>query len=1073
MRILRICSFLFAIFLVLMFSPAAESYSATADLSTTWTTDYSAVNPILRTETNVAVFSCGFFCEDNCTSYYFAIFISPTTESPGQYKDVWSANKNYDYLNPTHRENPILNFTAAGDLVLEDVDGFVYWNTNTAGKSVAGMNLTDTGNLVLFDHQNSVVWQSFDHPTDSLLPGQKLFQGQGLQSREGEYSLQLTDKGLFGYAYYNELYYRWLVYGKGTNKGRRYMKFSNGSLSICIEYSSEPSEPVGVIGMPEASSAQFMKLMPDGHLHVFEWRLEEWKVIKDLTTLFQSYSNTADLSTTWNTNYSYAQPILFTETNGTQFACGFLCEGNCTNDKSLHHIFAVFIYPTTYHKAYKVVWSANRDYPVRENSILNFTSAGDLVLKDGDGSIVWTTNTAGKSVAGMNLTDTGNLVLFDNQNSVVWQSFDHPTDSLLPGQKLYQGQKLKSSVSLSNSSGQEGMYSIGIMDIGLFAYVESNPPQAFYRMLVYPNGNDTHKGRRYIRFLNGSLSLFIRSSEPSDPDVSVYIPTASSVQYMKLMSDGHLKVFEYQSGGWTEVADLLNVGNCSYPLTCGRNSICLAGQQQCSCAGREHFRPVNDRQPNLGCSEITPLTCNSTQDQDFIKLENVKYFTSTADMEGVNMETCKQACRKNCSCKAAFYQYYSNVSSGDCFLLSELFTMKTVDPLYYNASAFIKVQYVKSHRLPHQVARVVGYIVGSFVLLLVVALGVVYVFHKRKRDIEMEEENLDQLPGMPNRYSYEELKTATENFSKKLGEGGFGMVFEGTLKDGTKIAVKCLEGLAHVKKSFLAEVQSIGSIHHVNLVRLRGFCTWKSQRFLVYDFMSNGSLDSWIYLGVRKCVLEWECRKKIIIDIAKGLAYLHEECRQKIVHLDIKPQNILLDSDFSAKVSDFGLSKLIDKNQSEVMTNIKGTPGYLAPEWRSSIITEKVDVYSFGIVLLEILCGRKVLDRSQSEESGHLLFVFEKSWEQGTLLDMVDRQSEDMRVHSTEVVEMMKVAAWCLQTNFKRRPSMSSVVKVLEGGMGVESKLDYNFIDPIIQETEDGDGKYFTQLSASLLSGPR
>ncbi|KAJ0669775.1 putative protein kinase RLK-Pelle-SD-2b family [Helianthus annuus] len=236
--------------------------------------------------------------------------------------------------------------------------------------------------------------------------------------------------------------------------------------------------------------------------------------------------------------------------------------------------------------------------------------------------------------------------------------------------------------------------------------------------------------------------------------------------------------------------------------------------------------------------------------------------------------------------------------------------------------------------------------------------------------------------------------------------------------------------------------------------------------------MSNGSLDKWIYLGVREHILEWECRKKIILDIAKGLAYLHEDCRQKIVHLDIKPQNILLDNDFNAKVSDFGLSKLIDKNQSEVMTTIKGTPGYLAPEWRSSVITEKVDVYSFGIVLLEILCGRKVFDRSQPEESRHLLFVFEKSWEQGTLLDMVDRQSEDMQVHSTEVAEMMKMTAWCLQTNFKRRPSMSSVVKVLEGGMDVESKLDYDFIDPIIQE-EDGDGQYFTQMSASLLSGPR
>ncbi|KAJ0847531.1 putative bulb-type lectin domain-containing protein [Helianthus annuus] len=193
---INISSFFFAFFLILMSSPiaTAESYSATAELSTTWSTNYSAVNPILRRETNVAVFTCGFFCEYNCTSYYFAIFISPTTESPGQYKDVWSANKNYR----GDPENVILNFTAAGDLVLEDVDGFIVWNTDTAGKSVAGMNLTDTGNLVLFDDHNSVVWQSFDYPLDSLLPGQKLFQGQNL-TREYMYALQVTDKGVFGF----------------------------------------------------------------------------------------------------------------------------------------------------------------------------------------------------------------------------------------------------------------------------------------------------------------------------------------------------------------------------------------------------------------------------------------------------------------------------------------------------------------------------------------------------------------------------------------------------------------------------------------------------------------------------------------------------------------------------------------------------------------------------------------------------------------------------------------------------------------------------------------------------------
>ncbi|KAF5808443.1 putative protein kinase RLK-Pelle-SD-2b family [Helianthus annuus] len=788
----------------------------------------------------------------------------------------------------------------------------------------------------------------------------------------------------------------------------------------------------------------------------------------------ESYSATADLSTTWTTNYSAVNPILRRETNVAVFSCGFFCEDNCT-----FYYFAIFISPSTESPGQsKFVWSAKQ--PVRENAILNFTAAGDLVLEDG--FIVWKTDTAGKSVAGMNLTDTGNLVLFDHQNFVVWQSFHDPTDSLLPGQmlfqdclllgqKLYKGQKLKSSASSSNFS--EGMFSLQVTNEGLFGYIESNPPQVYYRMdITY---DDTIKERKYIRFLNGSLSFFVHSSKPSNPDKVIGIQGVSPAQYMKLMPDGHLQVFEFQSDEWRMVSDVTSdaVEECEYPLRCGRYSICST-DEQCSCPGIEYFRPVDDRQPNLGCYEITPLTCNSTQTQGFITLENVTYFTYIPDMKEVSIETCKQACLHNCSCKAALYHYGWNSSSGKCFLRSELFTMKTVDQGYYTATAFIKVQNATTHHVSHQVAKIVGSTIGSFMLLLVVAIGfVTYVVHKRKKDAEMEEEYLDQVPGMPTRFSYEELKTATEKFSKKLGEGGFGSVFEGTLGDGSKIAVKCLEGLSHIKKSFLAEVQSIGSIHHVNLVRLRGFCTWKSQRFLVYDFMSNGSLDKWIYHGVREHILEWECIKKIILDIAKGLAYLHEECRQKIVHLDIKPQNILLDNNFNAKVSDFGLSKLIDKTQAEVMTTIKGTPGYIAPEWWSSIITEKVDVYSFGIVLLEILCGRRVFDRSQPEESWHLLFVFQKCWEQGTLLDMVDEHSEDMQVHKTEVLEMMKLAAWCLQTNYKKRPSMSTVVKVLEGGMNVEPNLNYNFTDLRIQEPTVGGKSDFTLLSSSLLSGPR
>ena len=141
----------------------------------------------------------------------------------------------------------------------------------------------------------------------------------------------------------------------------------------------------------------------------------------------------------------------------------------------------------------------------------------------------------------------------------------------------------------------------------------------------------------------------------------------------------------------------------------------------------------------------------------------------------------------------------------------------------------------------------------------------------------------------------------------------------------------------------------------------------------------------------QELTLGWQSRRKIIMDIAKCLAYLHEDCRQKIFHLDIKPQNILLDENYNAKISDFGLSKLIDKDQSQVVTTLRGTPGYLAPEWLNSIITEKVDIYSFGVVVLEMLCGRKNLDRSQPEEDMHLLSLFKSKAEEERLNDMVDK----------------------------------------------------------------------------------
>nr|TKW13086.1 hypothetical protein SEVIR_5G076751v2 [Setaria viridis] len=240
--------------------------------------------------------------------------------------------------------------------------------------------------------------------------------------------------------------------------------------------------------------------------------------------------------------------------------------------------------------------------------------------------------------------------------------------------------------------------------------------------------------------------------------------------------------------------------------------------------------------------------------------------------------------------------------------------------------------------------------------------------------------------------------------------------------------------------------------------------------------MPKGSLDKWIYYqhDSSTAPLDWQTRRKIITQIAKGLSYLHEECMKRIAHLDVKPQNILLDENFNAKLSDFGLCKLIDRDKSQVITRMRGTPGYLAPEWLTSQITEKADVYSFGVVAMEIISGRKNLDTSRSEENIHLITLLEEKVKSDELADLIDKHSTDMQVHKQEIVDMMKLAMWCLQIEPKRRPQMSEVIKVLEGHMNAESNIDHNFVATsqtmfgISENTGSSDPP-----QASYLSAPR
>jgi serine/threonine protein kinase len=228
---------------------------------------------------------------------------------------------------------------------------------------------------------------------------------------------------------------------------------------------------------------------------------------------------------------------------------------------------------------------------------------------------------------------------------------------------------------------------------------------------------------------------------------------------------------------------------------------------------------------------------------------------------------------------------------------------------------------------------------------------------------------------MPTRYSQSELKKITNNFAEKLGEGGYGVVYKGKLPNGTLVAAKILDRHRHSESTqFLNEVATIGRVHHVNHVRLLGYCFESSTSAVVYEYMVNGSLEKFIFAEKQKGrILRWEQLYSIALGTARGIAYLHQDCEKRIIHFDIKPHNILLDAKFTPKVSDFGLAKLCGKEDDHIsVTAVRGTPGYVAPEVcdrQMGPVTDKSDVYSFGMLLLEIVGGRKNIDVHVSRSS--------------------------------------------------------------------------------------------------------
>ncbi|XP_061994656.1 probable LRR receptor-like serine/threonine-protein kinase At1g56130 [Rosa rugosa] len=358
----------------------------------------------------------------------------------------------------------------------------------------------------------------------------------------------------------------------------------------------------------------------------------------------------------------------------------------------------------------------------------------------------------------------------------------------------------------------------------------------------------------------------------------------------------------------------------------------------------------------------------------------------------------------------------------------------------------LEVMSPAEHSISKSRSTALFFFLGGIVMLIILLI-IVYIFRKKIKPEEIKKlvarvrkrpASTDAFSGILRTISYFDfatLKKATKNFHQGnlLGKGGFGPVYRGKLRDGRLIAVKrlSLDKSQQGETEFLAEVRLITSVQHRNLVQLVGCCSHGPQRLLVYEYMKNKSLDHIIY-GKSDQFLNWGTRFQIIVGIARGLQYLHEDSPLRIIHRDIKASNILLDEKFQPRIGDFGLARFFPEDQAYLSTTFAGTLGYTAPEYAiRGELSEKADIYSFGVLVLEIISGRKNTDLSLASEMQYLPEYAWKLYERSKVMDLLDPKLQQEGFEEKDVMQAINVAFLCLQPHANLRPPMSDIVAML------------------------------------------
>ncbi|KAK9011381.1 hypothetical protein V6N11_044233 [Hibiscus sabdariffa] len=704
------------------------------------------------------------------------------------------------------------------------------------------------------------------------------------------------------------------------------------------------------------------------------------------------------------------------------------------------------------------VWTANRDDPpVSANSTLEFTTQGTLLLRTENGTekIIASYSTS-RSVDSASMLDTGNFVLY-RKRSVVWESFDFPTDTILGGQNLSGDQNgLISSVSSSNHASGQFLLSMQL-DGNLVAYVnnsvELDPGESYWA-----TGTGFGYSFSHVLNLNTRGVLLLTRYSDSDGDVVLVLANGSTtgnetkiIYRASLDPDGIFRLYKHQVENNTISNIWQNLDYvCDVSGHCGLNSYCSSKGNDFGC----YCYPGFTNTKSLDCSQnFTVDGCEARKDvvilYNITTLENMTWAGNPYSVKhNLEQEECKKACVEDCSCDAVLY------SSTKC----SLFRL----PLKYGrrhenitTTAFIKVivgstntsiTSPSSEISPilikegnRSLILTMGLSLGSIASLsFVMALCSFLLYRHRVKSYEKLSENASPILNEQftlRSFTFNELDEATHGFDDQLGRGSFGAVYKGILPgDGKSIAVKRLTRINEGETDKIrTEMTVIGRTNHRNLVRLLGFCVEGSRKLLVYEYLSNGSLADFLFKKNERPV--WKERARIALDVAKGILYLHEECETCIIHCNLKAHNILLDDSFTAKISDFGLAKLLRPNQTSSSTGTTGTEWYSAPERQSSAsVSEKVDVYSFGVILLEIVCCRSNIEVQVCSADEILLSIWVYNcFVGGELNKLVEDEEVDMRM----VERFVKVGLWCIQDDPTLRPLMKNVTLMLEGTMNV------------------------------------